>query len=395
VRRQGTPGGLRVGLTGGTGAGKSTVAGRLAELGAVVVDADALAREVVAPGSEGLRAVVAQFGDGVLAGDGSLDRAALAALVFTDARLRRVLEGITHPRIAARTRELVAGAPPGAVVVHDVPLLVEKRMGSGYHLVVVVDAPEEVRVARLVRSRGMAADDARARLRAQATDDERRASADVWLDNAASPTALVAAVDRLWRDRIAPFAENLRLGRPAPRPASVTVAPYDPTWPAQAARILERVRAAAGDAARAVDHVGSTAVPGLAAKDVIDVQLVVADPSTADDVAAALHAAGFPPLEERWQDRQHDDGSPLPERVHAACDPGRPVNLHVTPSGGPFAARRLLLRDWLRAHDDERDAYALVKQAAAGVGGREYAAAKDAWIAAAMRRAGAWAGTSD
>jgi dephospho-CoA kinase len=194
-----------VGLTGGAGAGKSTVAARLRELGAVVIDADALAREVLEPGSEGLREVVAAFGDGVLRPDGSLDRAALAAVVFADPEQRRRLEAITHPKIAARTSELLAAAASDAVVVHDVPLLVEKAMAPAYDLVVVVDAPEEQRVERLVR-RGLAEADARARIAAQATRAERKDVADVWLDNGGSADDLRAAVDALWDERLLPGA---------------------------------------------------------------------------------------------------------------------------------------------------------------------------------------------
>ena len=177
---------LRVGLTGGIGSGKSTVAQRFSALGAVVVDADVLAREVVAPGSEGLGLVSGRFGDRVLAPDGGLDRAALGAIVFADPSARRALEEITHPLIARRTGELFAAAPTDAVVVHDVPLLVEKHMGPGYHLVVVVDADEQVRLDRLVQTRGMDVEDARRRIAAQASEQERRAAADVWLDNGGS-----------------------------------------------------------------------------------------------------------------------------------------------------------------------------------------------------------------
>jgi dephospho-CoA kinase len=191
-----------VGLTGGAGAGKSTVAARLRELGAVVIDADALAREVLEPGSDGLAEVVKAFGDGVLHPDGSLDRAALAAVVFADPERRRRLEAITHPRIAGRTSELLADAPADAVVVHDIPLLVEKAMAPAYDLVVVVDAPEEERVRRLVR-RGLPEDDARARIAAQATRADRKAVADVWLENNGSADELRAAVDALWKDRLA------------------------------------------------------------------------------------------------------------------------------------------------------------------------------------------------
>jgi dephospho-CoA kinase len=192
-----------VGLTGGAGAGKSTVAARLRELGAVVIDADTLAREVLEPGSDGLAEVVKTFGEGVLRADGSLDRAALAAVVFSDPQQRRALEAITHPRIAARTAELLAGAPADAGVVHDIPLLVEKAMAPAYDLVVVVDAPEEQRVRRLVR-RGLAEADARGRIAAQATRAERKAVADVWLENDGSADDLVTAVDTLWRERLAP-----------------------------------------------------------------------------------------------------------------------------------------------------------------------------------------------
>jgi dephospho-CoA kinase len=193
---------LRVGLTGGAGAGKSTVAARLRELGAVVIDADALAREVLQPGSDGLREVAGAFGRTVLRPDGSLDRGALAAVVFADPERRRELEAITHPRIAARTSELLADAPADAVVVHDVPLLVEKAMAPAYDLVVVVDAPVERRVQRLV-GRGLSETDARARIAAQATEAERRAVADVWLDNDGDVAALAAAVDALWQERLA------------------------------------------------------------------------------------------------------------------------------------------------------------------------------------------------
>ena len=168
---------VKVGLTGGIGSGKSEVARRLASLGAVVVDADALAREAVAPGSDGLAQVVAAFGKGVLAPDGSLDRAAVGRLVFADEDERARLEGIVHPYVARRSAELMAAAPADAVVVYDVPLLVEKHLESGYDLVVVVEAPEDVRVRRLAEHRGMTEADARARIAAQATPEQRAAAA--------------------------------------------------------------------------------------------------------------------------------------------------------------------------------------------------------------------------
>ncbi|TNC17403.1 dephospho-CoA kinase [Georgenia sp. 311] len=193
----------RIGLTGGIGAGKSTVARELARLGALVVDADAIAREVVAPGTPGLAAVVAEFGDSVLAPDGSLDRAALGRVVFADPAARARLEAITHPLIGAESARRTAAAPPGTVVVHDVPLIVERGLAAQYDLVVVVGADEEVRIDRLVRDRGMTREEALARVRAQATDAQRRAVADVWLDNSGTREELLERVRELWRERLA------------------------------------------------------------------------------------------------------------------------------------------------------------------------------------------------
>jgi dephospho-CoA kinase len=197
-----------VGLTGGIGAGKSTVAARLAELGAVVIDADRVAREVVEPGTPGLAAVVEAFGESVLSPDGSLDRPALGRVVFGEDDRRRTLNGILHPLIAARTGELMTQVPPDAVVVHDVPLLVEGGLETAYHLVIVVHAPERMRVARIVADRGMSEADAWARVRAQASDEERRAAADVWIDNSGTREATIAQVDECWHERILWMAED-------------------------------------------------------------------------------------------------------------------------------------------------------------------------------------------
>jgi dephospho-CoA kinase len=192
---------LRIGLTGGIGSGKSTVSRLLAERGAVIVDADVIAREVVEPETPGLAAVVEAFGPGVLAADGSLDRPALAGVVFADPEARRRLDGIVHPLVRARATELAAAAPPDAVVVHDVPLLVETGQAGSYDLVLVVQADPGTRVARLVQ-RGLSAEDARARMAAQATDEQRRAVADVVLDNSGTPEELAAQVDRFWAERV-------------------------------------------------------------------------------------------------------------------------------------------------------------------------------------------------
>jgi len=193
---------MLVGLTGGVGSGKSTVAALLADHGAVVIDADAIAREVVQPGTAGLTAVLARFGRGVLSADGSLDRPALAAIVFADEAARLDLNAIVHPLVGERTMRLMAAAPPGAVVVYDVPLLVENDMAAGFEAVIVVLASEAVRVARLAQ-RGMAEADARARIAAQASDDQRRAVADIVIDNDGTLPELADAVDAAWERLLA------------------------------------------------------------------------------------------------------------------------------------------------------------------------------------------------
>ncbi|MFD1506880.1 dephospho-CoA kinase [Georgenia yuyongxinii] len=195
---------MKVGLTGGIASGKSSVSAELARLGAVIVDADQIARDVVAPGTPGLAAVVTEFGPAVLLPDGSLDRPALGRRVFADPAALQRLGALTHPLVAQESARRQAAAPPDAVVVHDVPLIVENGLADSYDLVVVVAADEAVRLERLVRDRGMSREDALARIRAQATDEQRRAVADVWLDNSGTPEELLGAVGRLWRELLAP-----------------------------------------------------------------------------------------------------------------------------------------------------------------------------------------------
>lgn len=174
---------VRVGLTGGIASGKSTVAATLAELGAVVIDADKLAREVVAVGTPGLAEVVEAFGPEVLTADGELDRPRLGAIVFADPARLKVLEAITHPRIFELYAEREGAVPPDGIVVHDIPLLVESGRAAEFDAVIVVDAPEETQVERMVRDRGMSVADAEARIAAQATREERRAVATYLIEN--------------------------------------------------------------------------------------------------------------------------------------------------------------------------------------------------------------------
>lgn len=191
---------IRVGLTGGVASGKSTVSRILAELGATVIDADQLARDVVAPGTAGLGEVVAAFGSEVLAADGSLDRPALGRIVFADEERRRRLEAIIHPRVRALSARLEDAAPPDAVVVHDIPLLVETGQGDRFDAVLVVDVPEAVQVDRMVAERGWERVDAEARIAAQASREQRRAVATYLIDNTGTLADLRARVEEIYRD---------------------------------------------------------------------------------------------------------------------------------------------------------------------------------------------------
>lgn len=191
---------LRVGLTGGIGAGKSEVSARLAAQGAVVIDADAIAREVVEPGTEGLAEVVAAFGPEVLLPDGTLDRPRLGEIVFADPELRGKLNEIVHPRVGARMAELEREAGSASIVVHDVPLIAESGRTDAYDLVVVVDVPPRVQLDRLVRRRGMTREQAEARMAAQASREQRLAIADIVIDNSGSLAELDRQVGDLWSE---------------------------------------------------------------------------------------------------------------------------------------------------------------------------------------------------
>ncbi|WP_091467319.1 dephospho-CoA kinase [Paenarthrobacter nitroguajacolicus] len=379
---------LKIGLTGGIASGKSLVASKLQELGAILVDADLIAREVVEPGTPGLAGVVDAFGPGILVETGRLDRPKLGSIVFQDPAQREVLNGIIHPLVREAAAAIVSGAGPGDIVVQDIPLLVETGQGSSFHLVLVVDAPDEVRIQRMVEFRRMSRDDALARMASQATRAERNAAADVVLTNSGSREELLTAVEALWERRLIPFAENLSRGTRASRKDGPVMSRSKGEWGVQAERLAERVLVAAPHDILAVDHIGSTSVPGLAAKDVIDLQLAVADLATADRIAPLLAAAGFPAVPEANQDTpkpSQPDPAEWQKRLHANADPGRPVNLHVRVAGSPGWRYALLFRDWLRADQSALTHYQAHKQElaaahAADHGTGDYADAKEPWF---------------
>ncbi len=382
---------LRVGLTGGIGSGKSTVGRRLVRRGALLVDSDALAREAVAAGSAGLAEIVEAFGPELVGPDGELDRPRMASVVFGDPAARDRLGSIIHPRVRRRSEEMVAAAPVDAIVVQDVPLLVENGMVPAFPLVVVVHADSDERVRRLLGSRGASEADIRSRIAAQAGDDARRGAADVWLDNSGRTEDLMAVVDELWDRRLVPFERNLRECRAAPDGPPRLVGP-DPRWPVQAARLATRVAFAAGERGHGVEHVGPTAVPGLPAEDVIDLQLAVRSRPAADTLRAALAGVGW--TAHRWPapgDVKPTDSDPVWR--YRSADPGRPAHLQVREVGSPGWRVTLLLRDWLRADEPARTEYRAAWYGAAGgrAGGAGYGERHDPWLDQAVVRAERWA----
>jgi len=386
---------LRIGLTGGIGSGKSTVARLLEAHGARVVDADAVAREVMEPGQPTLAAVAGRFGAHLLRADGTLDRAGLAAVVFPDPDALAALDAITGPAVTRRVAVLRRQVPRDRVSVFDMPLLVERRLWVHEHLTVVVGAGTETRVRRLVDQRGLAEADARHRVAAQASDEQRQAAADVWLDNDGEREETLRAVARLWEQRLAPYEANL-LGRRRNRQPETgpVLRPPDPTWPAQAARLVARLQDALGDLAPRVDHMGSTSVPGLPAVDVVDLQVGVRSLDVADGAAfrAAMDDRGFFRVEDNLTDTPHGPGETWPERFHGSADPGRVSNIHVREVGSPAWRFALQFRDWLRADAVARDDYAALESRLAGRAGTTSTdvEAKEPWFAAAFPRMHDW-----
>ncbi|BBZ16196.1 dephospho-CoA kinase [Mycolicibacterium gadium] len=398
---------LRIGLSGGIGAGKSTVSSTFSELGGIVVDGDVIAREVVEPGTEGLGKLVDAFGADILQKDGSLNRPALAAIAFSDDEKRQTLNGIVHPLVAHRRAELIAAAADDAVIVEDIPLLVESGMAPMFPLVVIVHADVETRVKRLIEHRGFTEEDARARIAAQATEEQRRAVADVWLDNSGSAGELVEQARALWHERILPFAHNLDHGRPA-RSEPVLV-PSDPSWPDQGRRIAARLNTACGHRSVRIDHIGSTAVRGVDAKDVIDMQVTVASLEAADELADALTTAGYvrspitadvgkPDARSTVAAFDHTNEESLwHKRLHCSADPGRPTNVHIRVDGWPGQQFALLFVDWLRDNPSVQADYVAHKRkvaAQAHADSGAYADAKEPWFLDAYRRAWEWADTT-
>lgn len=324
---------LRIGLTGGIAAGKSAVATELGRLGAVVVDADLLARAVVDPGTPGFDEVVRTFGTDVLGRDGALDRPALGRLVFGDSGARETLNRIIHPRVRAEAARLIDGSPADAVVVEDIPLLVETHQAARFHLVLVVDAPDETRIARMIERRGMDREDAEQRIAAQAPRGERRAAADAVLVNDGTPEALVAATQALWDIRILPFAVNLVHGRPARTRPPAAPDPHGADLPAGLAGTHGLARRMAAKLTAALPA-GAAVEPGPGS-DVVVAEVLVR-PGPGEDLAAvsaAVAAAGFPRAEvPRGSDAGvHRSGTDTV--IHRSADPALDVTVTVLPVG--------------------------------------------------------------
>lgn len=280
----------------------------LSELGASVVDADRVARDVVAAGTPGLEAVVAAFGTGVLTPGGALDRAELASVVFDDAAALADLNAIVHPLVRAETAARVARMPDGGVVVHDVPLIVEEDMGASYQLVVVVGASEAIRTERAV-ARGLTRAQAIARIAAQADDRARRRAADVWVANEGTEETLREVVELLWHARVVPFSENLRNGMWAEPGEPTSSATTEVARAEQAARLVARLDRSAGGRLTPVRYQTPLEEPAL---DLLELRAAATDGELGSD---CLLGAGFVAVR---------------EGVFGNADPGRPAALRLT-----------------------------------------------------------------
>jgi len=317
---------LRIGLTGGIAAGKSEVARRLTELGAVLVDADVLARAAVEPGSEGLDAVVAAFGPGVLGADGALDRPALGRLVFADPTARERLNAIVHPRVRTAAAALIEGAPVDAVVVEDIPLLVETGQAARFHLVVVVDAPDVLRIERMTGLRGMERTDAEQRIAAQVSRGDRLRAADAVIANDRGIDELLAATDRLWAERIVPFRDILAGGRAADGSGSRPIAGLAGT-----SGLADRMRRKLDAALPSGCSVAIEDRPA-GVDDGAHAALRVTTPEGGVDAASdALARAGFPRV-----GPMTGPGLRGPTALHRAADPALDVAVEV--GSGPASA---------------------------------------------------------
>lgn len=298
---------LQVGLTGGMASGKSTVAAILAGFGAVIIDADQVARDVVAVGAPGLAAVVGEFGPQVLQPGGALDRAALAEQVFDDDEALGRLNAIVHPLVRQAIAERICTLPSDAIVVQDVPLLVENEMASQFHLVVVVAASQTTRIQRAIK-RGLPQSQVIARLAAQVDDQARRLAADAWIENEDSQENLREAVEVLWHARVVPFAENLSRSRYAMPGEMPVPPPSENKWRQRADRLIARIDRVADGSLAAV-----TVEP---VRDTTQLELIeLRSRATTEDLAAdALLEAGFVKIR---------------SRTFANADPGRPAVLRL------------------------------------------------------------------
>lgn len=319
---------LRIGLTGGIAAGKSAVARRLAELGGVLVDADVLAREVVLPGTEGLAEIASTFGRSVLLPDGSLDRPALGRLVFDDSGARERLNAIIHPRVRLRAAGMIDAADADAIIVEDIPLLVETGQAARFHLVLVVDAPDDVRIERLVHQRGMQRHDAQQRLAAQAGRQERLREADAVVVNDRTLEDLLRAVEVLWHRRIVPFRDNLRAGTPAPPRSGDTPVP----GVSGTVGLSRRVRAKLVETLPEGVEVVEVAAAGSNGDTVPATFRVSPEPGTVSRIVDAVAAAGFPPMSSNGTDAGEDG-----RFRHRSADPGVEVLIVVEAMPAPLS----------------------------------------------------------
>lgn len=364
---------LHIGLTGGIGAGKSTVAAIFAELGAQIIDADKLAHEVLEPGSSALAEIGEVFGSEFINSAGELERGALGAYVFNNPEQLKKLNAIVHPAVAKLTKDRVAELPADAVIVHDVPLIAENDLKANYHLVFVAQCPQQIRMDRLTQERGMSLENARSRIAAQANDEQRRKIADALIPTHGSIETTRAAVEKLWQERVLPMQRNMMQNTRSPHSPQVRLLPNPPeprSWQVQAQQLMDRIIVVLKDVGLqvgtdfTVDHIGSTAIGGIWAKDVLDVQLQVINESAQERISQALIAGGFPGqpafdyAKSGWP---AGAGNRVPKMFHANADPAREVHIHIRAVDSLAASYALNFVKLHRQSLIQRDRYAQLK----------------------------------
>lgn len=343
---------IKIGLSGGIGSGKSTVVKMLSSCGAYIIDSDKLAREVVEPGTPGLHSIVEHFGEKVLAESGELNRNALSAIVFQSDEARKVLNSITHPRIAQRTQQLIEEAPRDSIIVHDTPLLVELNLGVFYDAVIIVWASMETRLHRLQKYRDMPQEEALSRIHAQTSDEIRSQTADVVIDNNSTVEAARAQVYDLFYHYLVPWRDHLIEGEPLSMPISlVSHQGKNPIAPKIIARLWTLLHSVTDSGIVSIEHIGATSMNLSLGQDIIDIHITVTHWNKKDIILSTLKDGGYVMVKYR-----HDEEK-LAEYILSSTNPLRKSCIYIHHVDNPCREMYLHSNEFLRLHPQYHQQY--------------------------------------